>query len=140
VADLLECLIQLKALDLSPARIRRFVAQVPPAARAEAEAVLRELVQAEGTYAAALARAGRPPETALDLASAGTGGDGAHLDAFAAARAATLVVLQGCSAEDLAAPVAWPGRPFTTTADLVAIMLARDTELAGALQRLAARD
>jgi hypothetical protein len=44
-------------------------------------------------------------------------------------------MLDRCTAADLAGVVAWSGRPSTSVADLVAIMLANDTEALGELRR-----
>lgn len=54
---------------------------------------------------------------------------------FVASRGANLAMLDRCTAAELAGFVAWPGRPSTTVADLVAIMLANDTEALGELRR-----
>ena len=127
MADLLECLIQLKALELSINRLERFVGAAPAAARANVDAVLDRLLDAEDAYARALSglhptrRAGAPAT---------------RLGQFAAARRAALDLLQRYSAEELGRAVDWPGRPGTSAADLVAIMLAHDTERIGDIQRL----
>jgi hypothetical protein len=128
VADLLECLIQLKALGHSIDRLERFAAVVPAAVRPKADAILDRLLEAEQAYAEALGGRGlvRPTATAVT-----------RVATFAAARRATFDRLQGYSAEQLGRPVDWPGRPATSVADLVAIMLAHDTELIGELRRLA---
>jgi len=127
VADLLECLIQIKALEHSVGRIERLVAAAPAAAGAEIGGLVARLAAAERTYGrAGLGRAdgGESPLPASALA------------AFIAERRANLKVLAACTAADLGSPVDWPGRPCTTVADLVAIMLAHDTDLIGEVRRL----
>jgi len=127
VADLLECLIQLKALEHSLDRLERFVAAAPAAAHPHVDAVMDRLIEAEQAYAGTLACR----EPACD-----GGGSTPKLRRFAALRHETLTVLHGYSAEELGRPVTWPGRPRTSIADLVAIMLAHDTERIGEIQRL----
>jgi hypothetical protein len=127
VADLLECLIQVKALEHSIGRIERLVAAAPAAAGAEIGALVATLASAEHTYGrVGLGRTGAGESPAPTPA----------LAAFVAERRANLDVLRACTAADLGSPVAWPGRRNTTVADLVAIMLANDTEVLGEVQRL----
>jgi hypothetical protein len=128
MADLLECLIQIKALGHSIARLERFIAAAPAAAHPHVDAVMDRLIEAEHAYARTLIR--RDP--ACDR-----GGSTPKLRRFSALRHEVLTVLHGYSAEGLGQPVAWPGRPRTSVADLVAIMLAHDTERIGEIQRLA---
>ena len=130
MADLLECLIQLKALEHSIARLERFETATPASRRADVDAVLDRLLEAERAYADALPGSRRPPQTEATAPRVGR---------FAAARRATLGVLQRHSAEELGSAVRWPGRPLTSTADLIAIMLAHDTERIGEIQRLVRR-
>jgi len=49
-------------------------------------------------------------------------------------RRANLAMLDGCRAAQLSGLVEWQGRPSTTVADLVAIMLAHDAEALGHLR------
>lgn len=128
MADLLECLIQLKALEHSLDRLERFVSAAPAAAHPHVDALMDRLIEAEDAYARALLCR----EPVRDPSGCAT-----RLGRFAAVRRATLSVLQGYSAEELGRPVAWPGRPRTSVADLVAIMLAHDTERIGEIRRLA---
>jgi hypothetical protein len=127
VADLLECLIQIKALGHSISRLERFVAGAPPAARDAVGAVLQRLLEAEGAYG----RAGLGAAAAFPECQAA-----GRLAQFVALRRAHLVVLERLSAEELGRIVDWPGRPGTSVADLVAMMLAHDTERIGEIQRL----
>ena len=62
-------------------------------------------------------------------------GTAAAREGFVERRRADLAMLSSCSAAQLGDSVEWPGRPATTVADLVAIMLANDTEVLGELRR-----
>jgi hypothetical protein len=122
MADLLECLIQIKALGETLGRITRL------AGGAEGSAWWEPLAEAERRYAKALGtEAGMRPES-----TAAGGGTAALREAFIARRHANLAALNRCTAAQLAGRIDWPGRRATTVADLVAIMLASDTELLGA--------
>ena len=129
MADLLECLIQLKALEHSLDRLERFVAAAAAAAAVypHVDAAMDGLIEAEHAYARTLGCR----EPVCDSSEYAT-----RLGRFAAVRRATLTVLHGYSAEELGRPVTWAGRPRTSVADLVAIMLAHDTERIGEIQRL----
>ena len=138
MADLLECLIQIKALGetLERAMVACSISSRTPA---ETESVTisglwRELAEAERRYTAALATTGG---AALDVQMQG-GGTASHREEFIARRLANLERLNHYSAVELAGPVEWPGRPSTTVADLVAIMLANDTDLLGHSRRAGA--
>jgi len=126
MADLLECLIQIKALTHSIARLERLVADAPEAIRQGVDAVLDRLLDAESAYAVAVQMA--PPAPAVASSSS-------RLERFAGARRAMLATLQQYSAAELGRCVDWPGRPGTSVADLVAIMLAHDTEQIGEIRR-----
>jgi hypothetical protein len=119
MADLLECVIQIKALREA---IRVGTRATDGGTSAEANPVTvsgvwQRMAEAEQRYA-----------VALGTAIAG----GAQ---FLAMRGANLARLDRCTAAELAGFVEWPGRPSTTVADLVAIMLANDTEALGELRR-----
>jgi len=136
VADLLECLIQIKALRETLTMVTgRFVAQRPAGMRAAAASTWRRMAEAERSYAQALGTDAIGP-----LRAAPASGEAAEaMEVFLAFRQANLALLGSCTASQLAAPVAWAGRPATTVADLVAIMLASDTErLAGCRQAVRA--
>jgi hypothetical protein len=125
MADLLECVIQIKALRDTLDRTARLTE------RAERSAPWLPLAEAERRCAVALGTiggAGAEPSRPDD-------GPAFQRERFATLRRANLAMLEGCSAAQLAGFVAWPGRPFTTVADLVAIMLANDTEALGELRR-----
>jgi hypothetical protein len=126
MADLLECLIQIKALR----HTLEWTGLVSERELAEREPVRlwERMADAERRAAAALGTA-----TAA-CASSGDGADGPRA-VFAALRRANLVRLEGCTAAQLAGLIEWPGRPATTVADLVAIMLAHDTDALGEWRR-----
>jgi len=126
MADLLEGLIQIKALTHSITRLERWVAEAPAETHRTVAALLERLVEAERAYA----------RDGLGLAVEGAaGGPTSPMDAFRRMRQANLAVLEACSADALGRRVDWPGRPGTSVADLVAIMLAHDTERIGEIRR-----
>ena len=129
MADLLECLIQIKALRET---FHRLTGLPTTATRAGSWG---QLAETERRYAGALGTAiAGGAETAPS-----EDGLGANRDRFVAWRRANLAMLDRCRAAELAGLVEWPGRPSTTVADLVAIMLANDTEELGELRRDGAR-
>jgi hypothetical protein len=125
MADLLECLIQIKALRET---LHRLTGLPTTATRAGSWG---QLAETERRYAGALGTA------IAGGAEADRSGDvpAAERDRFVTWRRANLAMLDRCTAAELAGFVAWPGRPSTTVADLVAIMLANDTEALGELRR-----
>lgn len=128
MADLLECLIQIAALrDALEMVTDRACAGIPPGLGPVTVSWPR-LADAERRFAAALGAAG------AGTASSCGGPEGARR-AFVALRRANLARLDGCTAAQLGGLVTWPGRPSTTVADLVAIMLANDTEALCELRR-----
>ncbi len=161
MADLLECLIQVGALSETT---RRLVAAVydrwedsrphQPAANADgvAEALLFHSAH-ERVCRDSLVRA-LPSGPALAPTSTALRVDaqsilGAKLEslpaawrdqllAFLALRVENLEAVGRCSAADLSAAAPYPGRGSTTVADLVAIMLASDTDMIGRVRRAAA--
>jgi hypothetical protein len=126
MADLLECLIQIKALGETLERISRL------AGGTSARAPLERLAEAERRYARAL---GVEAGTAVETIAARDAASDAPPEEFVALRHANLAALGRCTAIQLGSPVEWPGRRSTTVADLVAIMLASDTEMLGELCR-----
>jgi hypothetical protein len=132
MADLLECLIQIKALReaLRLAEAAEGAASLSAGGQAGTDhlPVWCRLCDAERRYATAIGA------NSARAASPG-GGDADGPAAFAALRRASLDALDSCTAARLGAPVDWPGRPSTTVADIVAIMLAHDTEMLGGLRR-----
>jgi hypothetical protein len=134
MADLLECLIQIKALGEAPglAALAPSAGDSTEGARTGVSGLWRSMAEAERRYATALGGV----TTAGKAASDATGGrQASHREAFIAQRRANLVLLQHCTGAQLAGFVEWPGRPSTTVADLVAIMLAHDTERLAVLRR-----
>jgi hypothetical protein len=161
VADLLECVIQIKALEHAIARLTRLLDVPPPGCEtgAHAQALLSRLVDAERAFSKVWLvtrpeKQGRPepsrataskrrrrmrhgprPRTRGGTMTTGASGDmPAALEEFVVLRRANLDVLGACTAAGLGSPVTWPGRRDTTVADLVAIMLAHDTEVIGQLR------
>lgn len=132
MADLLECLIQIKALGeaLDTATGTRSVAGRISAEMDDA-AVWRRMLEAERRYAEALG-AGTGVRPVMPAEEPGTA---AAREEFAERRRTHLAMLSHCSAAQLGGSVEWPGRPATTVADIVAIMLANDTEALGELRR-----
>jgi hypothetical protein len=134
MADLLECLIQVKALreTLGMVTPGDSATTSPDAGSVTASGVWHRMAEAERRYAAALGTDGpaEPGRTSAARAAAG------EMAEFVRWRRANLYVLERCSAARLAGPVEWPGRRSTTVADLVAIMLASDTDVLGALRRV----
>ncbi len=133
MADLLECLIQIKALCETLEMVAPFIpaTRSPESERVTVSGVWQHMAEAERRYAAALGTDGP-----VQPGSASTAGSAAGWIAeFAQLRGANLATLEACTADQLAGFVGWPGRPLTTVADLVAIMLANDTEVLGELRR-----
>ena len=133
MADLLECVIQIKALGatLEMASLSVSAGSSPGMENVSISAAWRRMADAERRYAQAL---GMEAGSRRGVASEPEGAAGAR-EAFLEQRRANLAMLEGCTAARLAGSVEWPGRPSTTVADLVAIMLAADTEVLGDLRR-----
>jgi hypothetical protein len=132
MADLLECVIQITALReaLATAMDARSTSSLM-SAQVQGVPVWQRMAGAERRYAIAL---GTGIAGGMDPAPPDAGPA-----AFAALRRANLARLDRCTSAQLAGLVEWPGRPSTTVADLVAIMLANDTEELGELRRDGAR-
>jgi hypothetical protein len=128
MADLLECVIQIRALReaLATAADARSPSGLM-SAEIQGVPVWQRMAGAERRYAVAL---GTSIAGGMDPAPPDAGPE-----AFAALRRANLARLDRCTAAQLAGLVEWPGRPSTTVADVVAIMLANDTEALGELRR-----
>jgi hypothetical protein len=151
VADLLECLIQIKGLGDTPRRLVQRAAEftASPSSQAEATAgvveVARRLLAAETQFRGALSRMLTRDQPALEIlpgdapVGSARSGDvpGDSFDvcqrAFAAERAETLRVLDACSADQLNRKGIDALRGPVTVADLVAAMLAHDTDRLGEL-------
>ena len=152
MADLLECLVQIRALAETVGRLTRLAAAFPGEAWSRhgtawpdgsALDVLARMTEEEIAVGVRLwdsltplsPRRSRPTAPERSLACSP---DTAHtLDRFAAQRRNTLELLGACSANDLALKVPDPERAEFQVADLVAEMLARDTDHLGEIfQRL----
>jgi hypothetical protein len=136
VADLLECLIQIKALRETLKMVAGSLSEDRPAEMGPVTvSSWQRLVEAERSYARALGMDAVGPPRVTPASGDAT----EAMEVFLALRRANLALLGSCTSSQLAAPVAWAGRPATTVADLVAIMLASDTErLAGHRQAVRA--
>lgn len=141
MADLLECLLQIKGLRHSVDRLGALAEVARTGGDGAGAAVSRaaaEMGAAEERWQSVLAGAlpGRDwrgrPVAAPHAADA--------IEAFASARRLTLEVLDCCSAGDLGTLTTAPGIGRVTVADVVAHMLAHDTERLGALKVSLAND
>jgi hypothetical protein len=144
VADLLECVIQIKGVAGTPgrlaARVSSCAADRSPAASSRAASVVRRLALFERRFAECLVlmlgeeRPVLPALDARDLLEAGDG-EGTTISGwqaqFSARRADTVATLERCSAEELGRIGLEPSRGPMTVADLVAVMLAHDTDCLG---------
>jgi len=133
MADLLECIIQTTALREALRVGTRFLdggssLEMGPVT---ISGVWQRMATAERRYAVALGTtiAGDAAPAPPDV------GPAAEVEEFVAMRRANLAKLDRCTGAELAGFVEWTGRPLTTVADLVAIMLANDTEVLGELRR-----
>jgi hypothetical protein len=143
VADLLECLIQIKGVADTPRRLAERMARaaaVSPESASRACAVARRLALVEqrvGRCLSLMLEQERPVLPALGVADALTAaGDGdetadAWRAQFSGRRAETVATLERCSAEHLGRIGLEPSRGPMTVADLVAVMLAHDTDRLG---------
>ena len=135
MADLLECLIQIKALGESLEMVTLSISarMSPEMESVTISEVWRRMAEAERHYANAL---GTQRGARVEIAALHERGAVAR-EEFVAHRRSNLATLNCCTAAQLAGSIEWPGRPSTTVADLVAIMLANDTEVLGEVRRLA---
>jgi hypothetical protein len=150
VADLLECLIQIKGVADTPRRLSRRVADVidgtssPDAAGRLAHHAAARMVAAELWFSDCLSlmlaseRPRLPAWPSHDVVPDEPAALAERQAEFAARRAATVRALEGCSADQLNRIGIEPSRGPMTVADLVALMLAHDTDTLGALITLAA--
>ncbi len=140
MADLLECLIQIKGVEDTPRRLAsRVRAAVAAGREREATDVVARLALAEARFAscleAMLAQDG-PALPPLDLASLDVDPGrplGDWMQAFGWRRTEVVRALGKCTAADLNRVGFEPSRGPMTVADLVALMLTHDTECLGEL-------
>lgn len=143
---ILECLIQIKALADTPRRLRRRVEAAAAGSQAGDETdrivrdVLAELVRLDAWAAAALATMLADDQPALATWEGGDAepGDGESdredLSAcFEEGRRALVARLEGCSTEQLRRVARVGGRDDFSVSDLVAVLLAHDTDQLGRL-------
>lgn len=141
MADLLECLIQMKGVADTPRRLAERVDACVRAGRlTTALDVASSLARAEerfGECLSALLRGDGGAVASLSPPAAGPGDEqrslAGWLDAFRRRRADVVRVLDRCTAEDLGRAGVEPTRGRMTVADLVATMLAHDTDQLGRL-------
>lgn len=145
MADLLECLIQVKGLADTPRRLAVRAAELCAKASSPADAerrvreVAAQLAAAEMVYRDCLSMMLAVDTPALPAlpdhraARAATFSAAEARAVFAARRADTVKVLERCSAEQLNRIGTEPARGRMTVADLVALMLAHDTDALGDL-------
>jgi hypothetical protein len=145
VADLLECLIQVKGVSDTPRRLAVRAADVCANASSPADAERRvrevagQLAAAEVVYRDCLSMMLTVERPALPALPGTRAAPAAELSAeearavFAARRADTVQVLEQCSAAQLNRIGIEPARGPMTVADLVALMLAHDTDALGDL-------
>lgn len=138
VADLLECLIQLKGVADTPRRLERLASRRPLASGPSAAEVARALAIMETWFQrclSAMLEMERPalPGMPADAWSVGEAVTDEWLARFETRRAETVARLDSCSAEQLNRVGIEPSRGPMTVADLVAVMLAHDTDALGAL-------
>jgi hypothetical protein len=152
VADLLECLIQINALRHTTSRLAELARTVGPerwtAAGDPLAGLAAAMIAAEEALAAFLVAAlPHGPSLAHHHESSNAQerpsrrpGEAPHTWRFFDLRHTNLAVLDRCSAEDLSQRVSSGDRRETTIADMVAIMLARDTVTVGELRAHLALD
>lgn len=140
MADLLECVIQIKGVADTPRRLAaRVRACLATDRQDDARDVVARLAMAEARFSSALTLMlgeNRPSLPSLDLSSLDV--DPARplsdcLQEFGWRRQQVVQALERCSAEDLNRVGFEPSRGPMTVADLVALMLAHDTDQLGKL-------
>jgi hypothetical protein len=140
MADLLECLIQIKGLADTPRRLAtRVRTALATGAGRDVARVAARLALAEARFASCLAlmlAEDRPALPSLDLSTLDVDPSrpvGDWLQDFGWRRGHLVGRLDRCSAEDLGRVGFEPSRGPMTVADLVAVMLAHDTDRLGDL-------
>jgi hypothetical protein len=152
MADLLECLLQIKGLRETADRLRPLIASADPhewnrpsgpdgPSAADLLARVAELELLHGVWLRLILVSGRPALPAFDeqgllaLGRYRRWDAGAALDAFLVRRGDNLDLLDRCSASDLGRIGIHPVRRETTIADVVALMLAGDVDRMGEIRR-----
>jgi hypothetical protein len=149
MADLLECLLQIKALSETARRVSEMAARWPLSRwTASAGSPGPSAVSLIEWMAEAERRDGEWLHAMLTLENPGLAiesrpafiSEGASpeqgLERFAALRRANLELLGSCDAEMLSRPGILPPRGRITVADMVALMLARDVDSTGRLREM----
>jgi len=138
VTCLFECLVQIRALRDTAQRLQLFAARaVAAGAAGPAAALLRQRLQLELAHGEwlGLLLGDTAVAPAVSLGEPGAAADAA-VEAFLAAREASLGLLERLDAAELERSGRLPdGRPASVT-DVVAFMVAADTEAAAALRDL----
>jgi hypothetical protein len=152
MADLLECVLQIKGLRETADRVTALVhnldadrwGRAAPEGPSAAE-LLGQLAEIESLYGASLRlmlaapRPGLPAFDAQSLLALGRyrrWDAGEALERFLARRRDNLELLDRCLADDLSRVGLHPIRRETTIADLVAFMLASDVDHLGEIRRV----
>ena len=150
MADLLECLLQIKGLRETGNRVRALMRSVDARSRSQPEEgqgptaaeTLAQMADSESLHGEWLriilaARRAAPALTGAPATVAHSGSQvpSAGLDRFLAQREDNLGVLDGCSAEDLARTGVLANGRLMTIADIVAVMLADDMDRLGDIRR-----
>ena len=139
MADLLECLIQIKGVADTPRRLGiRLAAAVAPG---HGSRVARRMCEAEESFGRCLTlmlaedRPVLPALPRVDPVAEDSEGkaEAGWLAQFAARRSRVVALPEQCSAEQLNRIGLEPSRGPMTVADLVAVMLAHDTDCLGAI-------
>jgi hypothetical protein len=152
MADLLECLLQIKGLRETADRVAVLVHRVEPTrwmqaapgngpCAADVLAQLAEIESLHGEWLRLMLASSRPVLSAFDdralfdVARRHGWEPPAALDRFLAHRRHNLEVLDRCSAADLSRVGVHPVRREVSVADLVAVMLANDVDRLGEIRR-----
>ena len=144
MADLLECLIQIKGVADTPRRLAlRLAAQAAGGVGGQRGLrIARWMAEAESRFAGCLTlmlsddRSALAPLPTVRMSATARQSEGEAdaaqwLSAFSDRRAQTVALLERCSAEQLGRIGLEPSRGPMTVADLVAVMLAHDTDCLG---------
>lgn len=143
MADLLECLIQIKGVADTPRRLGIRLAAEAGVAPGRGARVARQMCEAEECFGRCLAfmlahdRAVLPALPRVESVGEGAGeekDEAGWLARFTERRAGIVALLDRCSADQLNRIGLEPSRGPMTVADLVAVMLAHDTDCLGAIR------